>query len=143
MPVNPERLAYAAGFFDGEGTVGIDRFRDHGYASYRYRLRVRIPNTNAQVVQWFKDNFGGSIADQKKSGNRKPQTIWSTSGNNALQFIKMISPYLLVKQPAAKVAIQYQENIQLQSRMSDSERNRRESLYLEMKQLNRRGSDDG
>jgi hypothetical protein len=53
-------LAYAAGFFDGEGTVGL-----YWQKPGRFHPTCGMSNTDRSIVQWYADNFGGTVYEDK------------------------------------------------------------------------------
>ena len=54
MQINREELAWAAGFFDGEGWVGVsNNYKDRCY------LRLAIGQTQLQPLQRFQKAIGG------------------------------------------------------------------------------------
>jgi hypothetical protein len=64
--MNEVDLAYAAGIFDGEGSVSIihtktGHTKADGSIYRHYRLQVCVVNTNPILCQWLKETFGGCI----------------------------------------------------------------------------------
>jgi len=101
---------YAAGFFDGEGCVGIYPGSYKGKLA-RYTLRTQLAqNKNSltdELFKWFSDTFGGGISTQiSLSGNEKLN--WQLNGDNANNFLRIISPHLVLKKPQADIAISWQ-----------------------------------
>lgn len=99
-------LAWAAGFIDGEGYIGVDRCgqNTNGYISYTVSLKV------AQVVRAPLDKlqklFGGKIREMANTGGN---TIyhWRLFGDKALPVLQRLLPYLIVKHKAAVLAIEF------------------------------------
>jgi intein-encoded DNA endonuclease-like protein len=58
---------YIAGFFDGEGCVGIST-RGRGKHPY---LRVSVTNTNKEILLLMKAQFGGFLTQEKARGSRE------------------------------------------------------------------------
>ena len=117
--MNKTILAYAAGFFDGEGTVGINAQKPNvknGRTLTMYSLKIDIRNTNEDVLLWLKKNFNGNIkyySIEKLKGSygaTKPQWRWNISSNQAKDFLELILPYLVVKRKQAELAIIFQKN---------------------------------
>jgi hypothetical protein len=89
-------VAYAAGLFDGEGTICIafvsanpNKSRKAKYA--RYSLRVSIGQTDVESVKWMHDVFGGSLHQSThkisyKDG-RSARWNWTLSCNSAAEFL--------------------------------------------------------
>lgn len=96
----PNDLAiYAAGFFDGEGYVGIRRSNNNE------SLNTVIGVTNQGALQRFKDRWGGTLRLQSRAklGNCKDVWIWSLTGGLAAQFLTDVYPWLVIKKPVAKL----------------------------------------
>ena len=49
-------LAYVAGLFDGEGSVGV---------GIDYKVRITLCNTDEKVIKWLKSLFGGCASDKQ------------------------------------------------------------------------------
>lgn len=105
--MTPPELAYIAGFFDGEGYIGITFRQGKGY---RWRtLQAKVGNTNEWVINYLKFSFGGSIYKRKVYGNQRQSFDWTLVGNQAASFLKLILPFLKLKRPQAEIAIRFQE----------------------------------
>ena len=97
-----EEIAYIAGFFDGEGYLGIAD-------NQGLRLIVSISNTKFEILHWLKDLFGGSIYVRQRSGsNHKPIHIWTIVSREATLFLCQIQPYLRMKDEVAQLGIDFQ-----------------------------------
>ena len=93
-----------AGIIDGEGCIGLTP-RGNNYA-----LRVEVGITNEWLIQWLGFSFGGSVSFKpSKNKNWKPSWRWAVVANEALEFLRLIYPYLRLKKPQAEVAIKFQE----------------------------------
>ena len=147
MPTDPIILAYAAGIFDGEGTVGIRVLRKKGNAEKKYHsVVVAITSTEPVLTNWLQINFGGRVNPAHKENaarNYKDAWKWTLLARHAAAFLTAIYPYLLVKRPQADVALE------LRAEMGDGHRKpidadlfvKRDALKQEMHRLNRRGRD--
>jgi hypothetical protein len=105
-------LAWAAGFFDGEGCVIVEiskakRCR-HGF---RTALHASVTQTSRPCLELFLKHFGGSI---KTYGHRTPrgrrwavQYTWVARNENAVNFLRAIQPYTIVKQEQVNTALKY------------------------------------
>lgn len=56
-----ERLAYLAGFFDGEGSIGF--WKSGRTEAHRY-FRLSLANSNHDILLMFQAEFGGTINDK-------------------------------------------------------------------------------
>jgi len=110
--------AWAAGFFDGEGYVGIARRRnkwlrkkDNTIQEYTaFCLVVKIGQVVEEPLIKLQKLFGGSIA---KTARHKTKTNWHQIRNWEIQgpaaetFLIKVRPYLIVKAQQADIALQY------------------------------------
>ena len=103
-------LAYTAGIIDGEGCIGIYKHPSQSSKDkIRYTLTITVAMTNEWTIQWLRFAYGGSVKSQQRP-LRKRVWIWTVEAQQALVFLKLISPYLHLKHPQAELAIKFQEN---------------------------------
>jgi hypothetical protein len=98
---------YAAGFFDGEGSV---------YANSRTRGRpptilVCISNTNKEVLQALKEQWGGSLNGKARREGHSAVYQWTMARRNAYRFMKDIQPYLIIKREVVAAGLAYCEEM--------------------------------
>jgi hypothetical protein len=105
-------LAWAAGFFDGEGCVMVEVSKEknckHGF---RTSLHTTVTQTSLPCLQLYLEKFGGSITT---SENKTPtgrrwavQYRWIARNEEALVFLKAIEPYVIVKKEQVEAALKY------------------------------------
>ena len=82
---------YAAGFFDGEGWVGIE------HRAGWWRVSVSIGQLDPRPLQMMKDRWGGAIA-QRDRGESATFHVWRISTKQAQGFLEDITPFVIVKQ---------------------------------------------
>ena len=100
---------YAAGFFDGEGCVLIERQspRD-GHPSPKHALLVTIGNTHLPILRALRAEYGGRIGLNRKATERhKAYWQWRLGPSLAVTFLNRIRPYLVEKEPQAWLALEY------------------------------------
>lgn len=126
-----ENCIYLAGFFDGEGYIGLTkRIRRGKYLEYT--VRISIGQNDGATLDWIKDNFGGGIFPIKRDGSFS----WIATNQAAYGVLKKILPYLKYKKPQAKVAIRYfTEQLPRKQALSEKEFERRAEIYDELKRL--------
>lgn len=136
---------YAAGFFDGEGCVGVTYIRQGNGIPY-YIVSVKIANTVRSVLEEFKEQWGGSIfrlAGGRK-GNRKPAWYWRVAAQKAKRFILDVRPYLRIKGPISDLGIKLID-IQNFTGKHFNEKEKayqsalRQQIWNDMRKLNQRG----
>lgn len=98
-----EDLAYIAGFVDGEGCFQIGK---NGSVS------LRIVNTSRKVLEKIQTVLDvGSVSDRKQRINKR-QFLFSVYGEECVEAIKKISPYLIEKLDEARLILEFRETCQ-------------------------------
>ena len=136
------RLAYLAGFFDGEGCIAIIKGKNH-LGNVQYSLIVIVSNTSDYILHLYKLSFGGRIQKRK---HKKPEWrdcyVWELSSTRAYDFLKCVYPYLILKKAQADLAFEFQENQSKYDgsnlKLSDKEISMREEQRILMQDLKRR-----
>ena len=101
-----ESLAWAAGFFDGEGCVLLVT-RTRGRCT-EVRLQITAVNTDIRPLHRFRELFGGSIQVVQHPGNKhgyKPSWAWVAAHRIAENALQAMLPWLLVKREQAIIAL--------------------------------------
>jgi len=94
--------AYVAGFFDGEGSLHIDR--------HKSTVQIRIDNTFRRAVQEIRSFVGcGTISNRGRAKPHYKDRFRLTISNHVdvLRILQGMRPYLIVKRRAAEVMIGY------------------------------------
>tara|TARA_Y100001938_G_C8081812_1_gene429615 strand:+ start:597 stop:1010 length:414 start_codon:yes stop_codon:yes gene_type:complete len=106
-------IAYIAGLFDGEGTVGFYRRmetkKDRGKPrkSFAYRINVEIAMTDRSVLLWLQQCTKLGTVNKKPRKGHKMQWRWRCSFRNAYVFLLLISPYSHIKTPMIRKVIDH------------------------------------
>ena len=135
------KLAYAAGYFDGEGSIGI---LSNG-ASKGSQLRIEIRSCDLDTLRLFKDLFGGSLASQIYGRLPYPVFRWAVNNQDAIKVLRVMSPYLRAKAKEAHLVLDSGwDTLGLGSgRLSDLQKEKRRALreaLKETKKQNRTGA---
>jgi len=99
-------LAYAAGFFDGEGSIGIYRTN---------QTQIQISNTCRAALEEFVKLFGGHVGKvpakhmEAKNPKWRPAYYWRLYGRNASKALQEMLPYLKEKKPQAELFLTFVE----------------------------------
>ena len=153
MDMDEKETAYIAGFVDGEGCFSIDRSsrKNPRYKTPTYTFSLRISQTQEEVLDWIQARIGGNVNERKSRDRQYPnaKTSWHLQiyGKAAENAVHLLAPYLRVKRPHVKVALEFfakrgsvfgihnakGQQIALPPEM----RAERERLYWEMRKLNR------
>lgn len=111
-------LAWAAGFFDGEGAIQIARSMGvRRQAAPKKRLwnpqiylYLRANQVDERPLRRLYEMFGGSLIQRPSRGpTSQPQWVWTVSGRYAHAALKAIRPWLVVKAERADLAIDFHE----------------------------------
>jgi len=132
-------LAYAAGLFDGEGCVSINKVRQKHYVRDGYQLRCSISITHEETSLWFKDHFGGSHKPIIRA-NARNYWQWVVVARKARKFLEEIEPYLVIKKEVAGHGILFQkarDDSQAYNR-SEENWNKETELYVAVRKCNAR-----
>lgn len=135
-----EDNAYIAGFFDGEGTLslGYSNVLSQGYRKDVWVCRAACVSTDLFILEFIKDRFGGNISPKNKQIG-KACYQWYLSGPRLNKFLHDISPFLKIKQPQAKLLLEFRErmeNNKSRITLSDEEKVVRMKLISKNKSLN-------
>jgi hypothetical protein len=144
-------VEYLAGFFDGEGCIGIRKPSLHGVRSDLYALWIGVSNTDPRPLQYFVKAFGGSVrGPYHGKRNHKPIYQWKVCSRQAENSLRAMLPYLIVKKDRAEIGIAHRElfkgnNILRHGPNADKEKRNfvlamRASMYQQMHKLNARGN---
>lgn len=98
-----QTLAWLAGVFEGEGTVTISSAGKRGYTV----LRGQLVNTDLDLVQPFRERWGGSITryDRHRDRGHSPYFRWMVGNISAAKFLKEIQPYIRSAKVREKIVL--------------------------------------
>jgi len=101
---------YIAGFFDGEGCIGIYNRKDryNGTCS-RIQLTQNKTKESSFILKYLLKKYGGNLSEQKTlSGNIKYN--WQLNPKGTENFLKEILPYLILKRKQALLILMWIKN---------------------------------
>lgn len=117
-----QKLAWAAGFVDGEGCIHIlkQKYKSRaGEIKYYHVLRLHIAQNNLEVLEYLRDVLGvhGNIHKLRRtvSTNRQGYTL-NFGSSHAREVIELLCPYLVRKLPEALAVIQFWKEGQMDLR---------------------------
>lgn len=102
MPSN-EDSAWAAGFFDGEGHIGITK----NTSARTFNLTLSVTQKRREPLDKIIGLFGGSCYLAHHNGQPKFWR-WHLSGRKAATVLVFLLPYLIVKRQQALLAVEFQ-----------------------------------
>lgn len=105
-------FAWAAGFFDGEGWIKIQKRGSTNNKYLGFYLRVGINHVKKDPLEKMHKLFGGSLRyDTNVRGNRHPRWVWTLSTKQAEHALRCMTPYLLNKHEEAALALEFQGTV--------------------------------
>jgi len=123
-------LAYAAGIIDGEGSIGAYRIRN------TVHVKVTVGMTNELIPQWFLEQFGGSLRlDKSGPSHQKPCWTWNASAGDMLPLMKLLIPFLKLKQRQARLLMVIRTGMIRKRPVEKHDR-----AVMEMARLNQKGT---
>lgn len=149
-----ELRAYAAGLFDGEGSVSLARCAHRSTSLQSY---TTISNTDRAVLDELQTIWGGRVRlHRRRVAHQKSVYVWVLSARSARKFLTDVYPFLRIKKQRAELFLAYGEFIRFPSSCKlakkASMKEYTEKLpwvthldtwaYERMKALNRRGFDE-
>ena len=96
--------AWAAGFFDGEGSVIVSRARYGLLHSLHHSLAVTISQKDQTPLCWFRTHWGGYLQQSKRTG----VWLWVVRARLAAQFLHDILPHVCCDRPRVQLALEFQ-----------------------------------
>ncbi len=99
MPIEID-LAYAAGLFDGEGSITLTRTKRNRFPS----PQVSVASCDREVLEWLRTTFGGSISTkQPRQPTHSISYDWRLTDRRALVFLKSIRPHLHIQRKIRRI----------------------------------------
>jgi hypothetical protein len=89
---NSIELAWAAGFFDGEGCV--TGYQQTGRRRGRLQLIVGQSGTTEHLERFARAVEGGRINGPYLNQGKLPRYVWQTNGHKARRVMELLRPYL-------------------------------------------------
>lgn len=107
-------LAWAAGFFDGEGCVLVSERKSSASYASSFQLYTSVTQQDPAALYALKERFGGNVTPDKtavKGYDRKRGSFlcwrWKATSAEAFSFLQAIEPYAIVKKEQIQVALQW------------------------------------
>lgn len=98
------KVEYHAGFFDGEGSIGIYK---NGSSVWHLRTQVtqNISVESTLLFEELRSLYGGNLAQMKSAIYQRGAAYnWQLNGANAVAFLDIIRPHLRLKAEQADIA---------------------------------------
>ena len=134
-----EKVAWAAGFFDGEGCISART--SYTYSTRRSKNKVMIAFLVVTVVQKDKkpleileQMFGGALRlNRNKTGY--PIHVLELYGQKAMNMLEILLPYLIAKKSQAELALTMKNDFQPGKLLTQEQIIARQHWHTQMRQL--------
>jgi hypothetical protein len=147
-PTQAALIPYIAGIIDGEGTIRISKSKIRRSWNFTYNSMMSCGMSDERVPKLLCKILGGSVREERVA-NLKWKSIWRWNLTGRVQTyaaLKMIQPFLIVKQEQAALMISFCEGFEKAKRyhhlwiINDKQLQWREDMYLQMRKLNAVGA---
>lgn len=139
MP-NETDYAWAAGFLDGEGCLGV--YVGSGYGGCKtHVVRVSVSSTSREVVEHLQGIIGGSVTvkSHQREGWSQGYQLQISRAAAVVHALEMLMPYIVLKRPEAELVLQFCRGITSKSspkaKLTDEERAWRDGLVVQLHDL--------
>lgn len=130
-------IAYIAGLFDGEGSVGIYELNHPKRIEFTYIATVT--NTDKKILDFLKATLGGHVVLEKRQGKSRDCYKWYAKGELAVDFFHTIHSFTITKKPQIEIAMYWSTLNKPNGRAyTSAELNERRLLVTILKQEKRR-----
>lgn len=104
------KVAWAAGVFDGEGCITINKQRPGtgGRKNVNHRLYIKVTMGHLPTVERLQDIFGkGTITLQKSAKGHNDAHTWWVASREAGEVLGLMRQYLITKAAEADLAFEF------------------------------------
>ena len=133
-------LSYIAGLMDGEGSFQIKRKLRSGRINYQLWVTCGMSNIpeNFEVLKNIQKIIGGNICSIKPKENRIGAVHWTIVSQQALRFLKLIKPYIKIKNKQLNLLIEFQTKfVSRKGKKKDLVKfKKQEEMCIELRKLN-------
>jgi hypothetical protein len=100
-------LPHLAGFFDGEGSIGIYRNGNpHGGRTLRVQLSQNVSAASTLLLKECQTRWGGSLCEMNRDYKRTAWN-WQASATSGVKALSDIRPRLRLKAEEADIALEW------------------------------------
>ncbi len=138
------QAAYVAGFWDGEGTIGILReTRKASLAGFRYLAYMTVCNTDLGVLEAIRDMMGNGriISNYQKLKKEHHKVAWKIilTANQIRHILPQLLPYLIIKNLQARLALNFLKLMETINNYSSNNVEKQHKYWQQAREMNRRG----
>lgn len=139
---NPHAGQWRAGFFDGDGCIGMSKWAA-GYVCPYVHVRQAVSKDAALTLQHFQDAYGGTVTEShwstKQNANHRPVYTWKLSGSKIFSVLEdLLVGGLCIKRPQAELLLAHASlfpGLQARSKLSQNIREAREELVCKQREV--------
>lgn len=102
-------IRYLAGFFDGEGSVGVYKNSDKKGYCLRFQLTQNVTPQSKLIVDYLVSTYGVSVNVQNTLSGKKKYNI-ALSGAKAVPLLTDLLPHLILKKEQVEIALNWQKS---------------------------------
>lgn len=138
--MEPLELAWAAGLFEGEGSIRINKPTRRNLGA----LIASVTNTDRDVVDFFQARWPGYMKPARGlRPDQRPAWVWVIAARQAMAFLMAIEPYIVRRAVREKiehgVTFQLEKSSRTPENRSEEYAERQWNAYWWMGVLNTRG----
>ena len=104
-------IARFAAYLDGEGSITLQFGHAGNPGSGKDRMGICVSNTDARLMKWLIETFGGVVMAQRPNPGQHGKKIlfsWRLHSVNASFMLERCKKYLIIKPEEARLAIAFQ-----------------------------------
>lgn len=125
-----EQYAWLAGIIDGEGCIGIHRYRQARGKGTGYQLRLTVGMTSKETIEQIKDLTRiGTISAWQGKPPRKLKYTWTGNEQEAAGILRRCMPFLVTKRQQAILGIRFAQEKHLNRGNFQEQANIRELIH--------------
>jgi len=130
QPYDLAKLAYAAGYFDGEGTINV--LKSGGIPR---QIRMELTSYDLDALLVFEELFGGKPAWREFKKVKFQVCRWAKNSSDAIGVLSVLAPLLRAKKEQAQLVLDSGWDTQLIGRrlLTEDQKQKRAALYLALK----------
>lgn len=132
LSLTSQEVGYIAGLVDGEGTIDIRRHKkDYKFTADMQVPRLRVGNTNRQVIEWLSAKLGGTISinrSNEKHGHKRAYNYSLENAKTLRWLLPQIIPCLIIKRGKAQELLAFIDTMKerAHANMSQAQKLRRQ-----------------
>ncbi len=130
QPYDLAKLAYAAGYFDGEGTINVLSWK-----GLPRQIRMELTSYDLDALLVFEELFGGKPRWDEFKRVKFQLCRWAKSNREAIEVLAALVPFLRAKKEQAQLALDSGWDVQGRGRhlLTEDQKQKRAALYLALK----------